>query len=245
MNLNMQESHHELETPDIETSSDQYARRFAGEAGAYFLDRQTQITLDLIQPYHNARILDVGGGHAQLAVPMVAKGLDVTVVGSAKSCRHRLDRFLGPDDFSYHTCNLLTLPFEDRQFDIVVGFRLLTHVHAWRQLIREMCRVAKIAVIVDYPDQRSFNIFYRLLFPIKKALEGDTRTYVLFSRKQITDAFMENGLGNHFLRPQFFFPMVLHRKMKSLAVSKMMEKSCRKLGLTALFGSPIIVKACR
>ena len=234
-----------LETPDIETSSDQYALRFAGETGAYFLAKQADITLDLIKPYGKVSILDVGGGHGQLAVPLVSEGYHVTVAGSADCCRQRLDRFLNPGDFQYHTCNMLELPFSDRQFDMVMGFRLLTHVHAWQKLIREMCRVAKIAVIVDYPDQRSFNILYRMLFPLKKAMEGDTRTYALFSRRQVLKTFRENGLNVNQLRPQFFFPMVLHRKLKTIALSKTLEKTCRQLGLTALFGSPIIVKADR
>ena len=67
------------EIADIETSSEDYANRFSGEAGRYFLDAQLATVLDLLKPYATATILDVGGGHAQLAIPLIEKGYEVTV----------------------------------------------------------------------------------------------------------------------------------------------------------------------
>ena len=52
----------------------------------------------------------------------------------------------------FATGNLLTLPFIDRAFDVVISYRLLPHVTNWEQLLSEMCRVAKTSVIVDYPE---------------------------------------------------------------------------------------------
>jgi len=91
------------ETADIETATADYASRFKGVAGEFFLDRQFEITLNLLEDFPKARILDVGGGHAQLAEPLVQKGFDVTVTGSADSCRTRLDQRLAPDSFDYLT----------------------------------------------------------------------------------------------------------------------------------------------
>ena len=62
------------ERADVETSSEGYARRFAGPVGRYFLKVQEEITLRLLAPWPRARVLDVGGGHAQLAPPLVAQG---------------------------------------------------------------------------------------------------------------------------------------------------------------------------
>ena len=77
------------ETADIETSSEAYATRFAGQAGRYFLDVQTRITLDLLSGYEGAEVLDVGGGHCQLAEPLLARGFQVTITGSDDSCGTR------------------------------------------------------------------------------------------------------------------------------------------------------------
>jgi len=233
------------ETEDRFTASDEYADRFAGPVGAYFLEVQTAITLDLLRDMPGASVLDVGGGHAQLAVPLVEQGFRVTVTGTDESCRQRLDRFLASDTFAYQTCDCLHLPFADRSFDVVLSFRLLPHVTAWRPLLMEMGRVADRVVIFDYPDIRSFNILYRFFFRLKKSLEGNTRTYMLFSRSQIGAVLQEAGFPLQSFRPEFFWPMVLHRKTGNAALARMLEGMTRFLGLTRLAGSPIIVRAER
>lgn len=232
-----------LETADIETASDDYASRFAGPVGAYFLEVQARLTLALLRELPGATVLDVGGGHAQLTMPLARNGYKVTVTGSDDNCRSRLDRFCEQGSFTYLTCDSLNLPFADDHFDVVMAFRLLPHAQRWKQLISEMCRVAGKAVILDYPDRRSANILYDLLFDLKKNMEGNTRTYTLFSRKEITAELVANNFSAPTLRPEFFIPMVIHRKLKSPAISRSLEAVCRVTGLTHLFGSPIILRS--
>jgi ubiquinone/menaquinone biosynthesis C-methylase UbiE len=234
-----------LETADIETATDDYAKRFSGAAGEYFLAEQAAITLDLIRHLPGARVLDVGGGHAQLAEPLVQNGFAVTVTGSHDSCRMRLDQRLAPGSFIYMTCDSLSLPFADCSFDVVMAFRLLPHVNRWREIIAELCRVADKCVIVDYPDRRSTNIFYQLLFSMKKKMEGNTRPFTLFSRAEIAAAMMTYGFAPPLFKPEFLLPMVVHRKAGNKALSTAVETCCRLTGLTQLFGSPIIVRSDR
>jgi len=156
------------ETADIETASADYASRFTGAAGEFFLERQTNITLGLLPQSPKLKILDVGGGHAQLAVPLVKSGFAVTVTGSTDSCRIRLEQNLDAGSYEYLSCDSLNLPFADRFFDVVISFRLLPHVDRWRELLAEMCRVADRCVILDYPDRRSTNILYDQFFGMKK-----------------------------------------------------------------------------
>lgn len=234
---------HLAETADIETASDDYASRFAGPVGEYFLDVQARLTLELLRDLSGASVLDVGGGHGQLTMPLIDAGYDVTVTGSADICRARLDIYCPKGSFTYITCDCLNLPFADNQFDVVMAFRLLPHATQWQTLIGEMCRVAGKAVIFDYPDKRSANILYDLLFDMKKNMEGNTRTYTLFTRQEIRDTLaMHNCLAPEF-RPEFFVPMVVHRKLKKPGISRTLETACRMIGLTGLFGSPIIVRS--
>ena len=230
---------------DIETSSDEYAKRFIGESGKYFLDTQKNITLKLLDNFRGASVLDVGGGHAQLSVPLVENGFKVTIVGSSSECRKRLDNQLTPDSFSFKVGDLLNLPFEDKNFDIVVAFRLLPHEENWKIQINELCRVARYGVIVDYPDIRSFNIFYSLLFSLKKKVEVNTRRFMTFNREQITNEFSESGFSRVTFEPQFFFPMVVHRTINNVKLSKSIESISKFFGLTYLFGSPIIIMATK
>lgn len=234
-----------LETADIETASDAYAARFSGAVGEYFLAEQAEITLDLLQHLPGARILEVGGGHAQLAGPLVKKGYKVTITGSDDSCRARLDQGLPPGSFTYQTCDSLSLPFEDRSFDVAMAFRLLPHVSRWRAIIAELCRVADKCVIVDYPDRRSTNIFYEQLFGMKRKMEGNTRPFTLFSRAEMAAAMADNGFSSPLFKPEFLLPMVIHRKLGNRTLSTILERCCLMTGLTGLFGSPIIFRSER
>ena len=41
---------------DIETSSEDYAKRFSGKIGEYFLSVQTDLTLKLLEKWQNAKV---------------------------------------------------------------------------------------------------------------------------------------------------------------------------------------------
>ncbi len=233
------------ETPDIDTSSEDYAKRFSGEVGKYFLELQKDITLSLLQPFKGASILEVGGGHAQLAPYLYKNGFSITITGSDNICSMRLRKSMLPGSFNFLTCDLLLLPFNDRSFDVVIAFRLLPHVKNWPNLLSEMCRVAKYAIIVDYPEKKSFNLIEEKLsffFFLKKAIEKNTRTFMCFSKKELIKEFNKYGFKETGYKPQFFFPMALHRFIKKASLSKSLEKIALTMGLTKVFGSPVILR---
>lgn len=235
-----------LEDADISTSSDDYARRFAGPVGQWFVETQTRITLDLLRALpQGASILDVGGGHAQIAPPLIAAGYEVTVVGSDSSCGRRLQPWTDQGRCRFDVGDLRALPYPDRSFDAVVCFRLLSHSVSWTGLIGELCRVARHSVVLDYPSLRSVNILSERLFTLKKGIELNTRTFLMFTPKQIGAAFADRGFTIRSERPQFLIPMVLHRLVNSERLSRITEAPGRLLGLTRWLGSPIIIRADR
>ena len=105
-----------------------------------------------------------------------------------------------------------------------------------------LCRVARRAVIVDYPTGQSLNCITPALFGAKKRIEGNTRTYTLFPHRTLAGAFAAHGFRRTALDKQFFLPMVLHRLLKSPPLSRLAEFPFRVLGLTALLGSPAIAR---
>lgn len=230
------------ETADIHTSSDEYATRFSGPAGEWMLAVQEQMTLRLMRPFPDASVLDVGGGHGQLAVPLCRAGWRVTVLGSDESCRHRIQSIVDSGACRFRVGDVVRLPFPDNSFDVALSFRLLTHCERWPELVRELCRVARQAVIVDYPTGQSLNAVAPALFGAKKKFEKNTRTWALFRHRQVIDEFAKNGFVPAETKKQFFLPMVLHRMLKSRAASAALEALCRALGLTRLWGSPVIVR---
>jgi ubiquinone/menaquinone biosynthesis C-methylase UbiE len=233
------------ETADIETSSDDYASRFAGRVGEWFLQVQEEATLRMLNEYPRARILDVGGGHGQMTGALVRGGFHTTVFASAESCGNRISRYIDSGQVEFHMGNILALPYHARAFDVVLSFRLLPHVTRWRDLIVELSRVAGRAVVLDYPEVRSINYIAPYLFRFKKRLEGNTRTYTCFNETDLLAAFRNHRFVSRNRFAEFFLPMVFHRKLNQPGLSIWLEKGFRKIGLTPRVGSPVILKLVR
>ena len=235
------------EDADVESSSATYARRFDGPVGRWFVDSQTRLTLECLAGLPaGAAVLDVGGGHAQVAPPLVRAGYRVTVVGSDPSCGERLEPLTSTGSCRFDVGNLQALPYDDEAFDAVVCYRLIAHSVDWRHLIAELCRVARHRVIVDYPARRSVNVASNLLFRLKHSIErGTTRPFALYGRGEIADAFGAAGFAVASVRPQFLLPMALYRLAGSVRLAGTAEGLARTLGLTGLLGSPVIARADR
>jgi len=239
----MQAEYPVRETPDIVTASDDYASRFSGPAGTYFLEVQNQAVARVLGNVPSgSTLLDLGGGHAQLLGLLKEMGR-VTEAGSDDSCHERVRR--EHPEVSCTTVDLLNLPFSDQSFDYVVSVRLISHMQNWPRLIAEMCRVAKTGVIIDYPSWASLNILTPLLFALKKNIEGNTRSYLSFYQSQLMREFIKHGFGKSRSRKQFFWPMFIHRKLNGAAIVQTLEKVASRFGLTALLGSPVILRADR
>ena len=230
------------EDADILTSSDDYARRFAGPVGRFFLEVQTRATLELLRPWPGASVLDVGGGHGQVTGPLVEAGYAVTVLGSDASCESRVAVWTAPGRARFVCGELLSPPFPERAFDVVLSYRLLPHVRRWPELVTSLARLARTAVVVDYPTRRSANAAADLLFGLKKGVEGDTRPFAVFRDQEVLAAFAVNGFSPTGRRPQFFFPMALHRAAGSAPIARGLEGLARAALLTRFLGSPVILR---
>lgn len=233
------------ETADIETSSDDYARRFDGDIGKWFLKIQEQATTEMVRIFPSPRVLDVGGGHGQVTDALLKHGCEVVILGSAEICKKRIEPFIDGMKCSFQVGNLIALPFADQEFDVVISYRLLPHCESWKQLVSELCRVARTAVIVDFPEVKSVNAIAPWLFKWKKGIEKNTRPFTCFKQVDVVQEFARHGYRVDERFPEFFFPMVLHRALKAPAVSAAVEKVCRGLRLTEMFGSPVILKMVR
>lgn len=228
------------ETPDIETSSDGYAQRFSGRVGAWFLQVQEQAVLRMLGAWPMATVLDVGGGHGQLTGALIRRGHPVTVFGSDESCRRRIQSYVAQGQCRFTAGNLLRLPYPAKAFDVVVSVRLLPHMQNWQGLVGELTRVARHAVIVDYPTSRSLNRLTPALFNAKRHAEGNTRSYRVFGDQELMGAFRARGFVQRQRLPQFLWPMVLHRVIGQVGVSRGLEAFGRATRLSQSFGSPVI-----
>lgn len=229
--------------PDVETSSTDYARRFAGPVGAFFVETQARLVLELLAGFRGASVLDVGGGHGQLAGPLADAGFAVTVLGSDPVCVERVRALADAGRVRFETGDLLKTPFADKSFEVVLAFRLLPHVLSWRSLVAELGRLARRAVIVDYATTRSVNSLAGGLFEAKKTLEGNTRPFLVFRDGEVAAAFAAAGFRVTAASRQFFLPMALHRAAGSGGLSRTLEAAAGALGLVRVLGSPVILRA--
>ena len=230
---------------DVEISSAAYARRFEGAVGRWFLDVQARTTLELLRPRPGTSVLELGGGHAQLIGPLVEAGCDVTVYGSADRCSERLQEWVRSGRARFCSGPLLQAPWPDGSFHAALAFRLLPHVDRWRELVRELCRLARHVVMVDYPTARSANAVSGALFGVKKGIEGDTRPFRVFRDPEVEEAFAAAGFVRTARRPQFLLPMALHRGLRLASLSRALETTAGVAGLTRAWGSPVILRAER
>lgn len=233
-------------SPDIETASAAYEKRFSGHVGEFFLKRQADLVLKLLpKDKSSLKILEVGGGHCQLSEYFLKQGHQVWIQGSDQRALWRIKDLSKkyPNQVHSNVSPFLKLDFEAGFFDVVVAIRLISHFDEWQKLILEMCRVSKNGVIIDFPPKSSFNIFYPILFNLKRKVEKDTRTFLSFEKKEICSEFAKNDFTTQRSFAQFFFPMVLHRFLKQPKISKILEQLAEVLGLTKLFGSPLIFLA--
>ena len=233
------------ETPDIVTSSDDYARRFSGRAGEYFLRIQRETIQKVLGNSFGMSVLDVGGGHAQLVPTLLDRECRLTVFGSSPVCHVRLKRQIENQSLTYVTGDLLNLPFRDNSYDVVISVRLISHVCDWQQLIKEFCRVAENVVVLDYPSLLSMNLLTPLLFRFKQKIEGNTRTYRSFFEKEIAREFNKHGFQVTDREGQFFIPMFVHRALKGTRYLQSVESIFKRAKVTASFSSPVILRLDR
>jgi SAM-dependent methyltransferase len=229
------------EDADVVTSSDAYARRFGGGVGRYFLERQARSVLELLRPWTGASVLDVGGGHGQALGPLVEAGYAVTVLGSEPGCEARVREWTASGRARF-AADLLEPGLEDRSFDVVLSLRLLPHARRLDALVATLARLARHAVVVDYPTRRSVNAFAAPLFGLKQGVEGDTRPFAVFADGAIEAAFAAHGLRPSGRRPQFLLPMALYRALGSAGIARACESAAQALGLTSALGSPVVLR---
>ncbi len=213
--------------------------RFSGKIGEWFLDVQNHASKTLING-KALRVLDVGGGHGQNIQTIHSLGHTLTILGSNDECGHRIQSDITLGKVQFNTGSFLSLPYADRSFDVVITYRTLSHMDNWEAFIEELCRVSSHSVIIDYPEKFSFNVFSNFLFFLKKYVEKNTRRYLCFNQRQIDDAFSLHGFTHQARYKQFLLPMAAHRMLRMKTLSVFGEGLFRALGLTPLFGSPVV-----
>ncbi len=128
---------------------------------------------------------------------------------------------------------------------MVIAIRRLAHLEGAERFIAGLCRLARHAVLVDYPDARSLTALVPWLDPARTRLERDPRGFRTYHRRELGRWFRNRGFGFPRAVRQFFWPVGLHRKLGLPTLSRVLEAPPRLLGLTRLLGSPVLLRVVK
>jgi 2-polyprenyl-3-methyl-5-hydroxy-6-metoxy-1,4-benzoquinol methylase len=229
-------------SPDIFTSSEDYDKRFSGDVGAYFLDVQWKAVKEclskLVDSNLTISVLEVGGGHLQITENLLDLGYKVTVHGSSDEALNKLRSSNLAGRVDALAMPLSELKNHNAQYDLVIALRLVPHVLDEESLLFELSRLSKVGIIFDFASTKGLNALSKIAFKFKKKIEKNTRPYFNHSPAKIKALMATLGYRESSFKGQFVAPMGIHRALKNVSVSRLIEGMLSPF--RNLWGNPII-----
>lgn len=219
--------------------------RYGGAFGQYLYAHEVETFRSMIDDYQG-KLLDVGAGTGKLALEFINQfeqviyvdfSSEMLSVASTKSKKEGVILDLIICD-AHHLC------FREDAVNYLVCSRVLMHLDDWRSVLSEFCRVAE-CVVVDFPPLFSFGGFHALFNKCKSLLVSDTRTYRTFLINSIIQELKRHNLQVVMLKRDFFLPIAFHRWLNRPRFSLILEKLLGVLGLVAILGAPVTLKAIK
>jgi 2-polyprenyl-3-methyl-5-hydroxy-6-metoxy-1,4-benzoquinol methylase len=244
----MRPNHYSYTTyADPETARTFDAQRFGGPIGDLVASTQAQVLARLIGAINDRTILDVGAGTGRAALLLARGGAHVTAVDASNEMLAVARRRAAEEGVAvrFVVGDAHALDFPDRSFDVAVSLRVIMHTREWRQCIAELCRVADRLIIIDYPSARSFAALQSMTRGVAHAVGFKTEPYRVFTDRAIAAAFASHGFRIRSAHRQFVLPIALHKAIGSRRLTIATEAVLERVGLLALFGSPITLVAER
>jgi ubiquinone/menaquinone biosynthesis C-methylase UbiE len=223
------------------------ARRFGGPIGELVARGQADVLADMLGPVQGRRILDVGTGTGRAALLLAGAGAEVTGVDASEQML-AIARDRACQDgrsVTFEVGDAHALGFGEQTFDVAVSLRVLMHTPRWRQCIAELCRVARHAVVFDYPSATSTALAQSIGRKILHAVGGHTEPYRVFSAGSIRREVEASGFRIVSVHRQFVLPIALHKAVGSRRFTERSEEWLARIGLLRLFGSPVTIYAER
>lgn len=221
--------------------------RFSGPIGRLIAESQEAVIAGFLEPVKGLRVLDVGTGTGRGAIALAARGAHVTGVDASAEmlavARRRATESGVEVDFVQGDAH--SLAYDDRSFDVVLCLRVLMHTPDWRQSLGELCRVARQAVVFDYPALMSAAALQSAARHAANAAGGHTEAYRVFADRRVRATLEANGFRIAKADRQFVLPIAVHKKVGSAATTTRIEGAFKRVGLNWLLGSPVTVLAER
>ena len=167
------------------------------------------------------RVLDVGCGMGRYTFDLAGRGLEVEGLDLSEELLRRFRSFDdGRYDIPLHCADILAPPTElEGQFDAVVGFFMLHHLHDLPSSFRAMGRLLRPGGRIVFLEPNPLNALYYLQMLLVPGMswQGD-KGIVRMRRKVVFSAMGDAGLtGLAMGRFGFFPPFVTNRRFGARA----------------------------
>lgn len=217
------------------------ADRFGGHFGEYVKRLECEY-YESVLPSH-PRVVDVGTGSGKLAVHLAGRRWVVAADASLQMLQvARRQAALHGVSPLFVVCDAHNLCFKSSAFDAAVSSRVLMHVSDWRAALGELCRVSGRSVVFDFPAAVSFTLVERILRRVQRWFRPAIQTYRGFWPSAVAAECERANFILYSRQKMFFFPFYFYRMVDSSRLASAVESLCRRCGLTALFGSPVLMR---
>lgn len=145
----------------------------------------------------------------------------------------------------FKACDIMELPFEDKAFDKILCFRVLLHVTNWQKAFTEICRCSGDEIIMDYPPRWALAALQVPVRKVRGLWNKTVQTFRLFTLSGMKKEFARLGFEVVEVEKLWVLPIAFHKVFKSTGFTLGIEKLFKLLGLNALFGAPVTIRARR
>jgi 2-polyprenyl-3-methyl-5-hydroxy-6-metoxy-1,4-benzoquinol methylase len=185
----------QLRDGDLILPDDQIVRYLWAQPSARNIAKDTFFSMVL--PLHGKRVLDYGCGHGENACLLAACGAEVTAFdlspqAIARARRRAEIHGLG-DRIQFNVCRAGATPYEPGSFDIVLGYKILHHLHTMLESVYEETRQLLVPGGVAYFIEPVANSrllrWLRSLAPVPRYATDDERQLVYADFEPLRDYF--------------------------------------------------------
>ncbi len=232
---------------DQATATEFDALRFGGAVGELFRKHQEDLLTTQCPDVTDWHVLDLGAGTGRTAIPLSRRGAHVIAADASMEMLNvaREKAWLQGHPVNCSIIDAHHLPFPDGMFDLVLSFRMLMHVVDWTQTLREICRVSRRRVIIDFPPVSGFAGLAPFIHPIQKLFRKNHQSYRVFTIRSVSEALSRFGFTVSAVDRHIVLPFGLHRFIGSVAFTTRFENFLKKTGVTDLSGAPVTIIADR
>lgn len=221
--------------------------RFKGEIGRFFREHQEAFVLSQIGDPDALNILDMGAGTGRMTLPLSRRGARVVAADASMKMLNiiREKAFLQGIPVQLSRMDAHHLPFQDRQFDAVLSFRVIMHVVDWQAAVAELCRVSNRWVILDFPPLCGFAGLAPVVHPLIRPFNRNHQSYRVFKSNGVRTALETQGFEVRAVDRHVVLPFGLHRAVNSIGFTRRIESLFNRIGLRDILGAPVTIAAER